>query len=1085
MHRYLLLILITAALIVGLAIPALAEMKTNYSSQGNNVGAMIGTGYGGPIWGQSQFPRGSGNFFGTHSDSKWNVDSDDTRINWGVNVARDSDGDGVSDDTVYNQHRGAHIYGCNSALESLEQLQQLYDSGNNMFEAASRLEVNRVYSSLDKVDLADWPPEFREGRSASGDPILKGAETICIRFGDAFHEIGAASGVSMEYQFYFLNYGESNNMVYGHVFIRNMSEYLKWNPVSSFRNRLSATPDGQTWHGWQLHFAMTRMRIGGSDEGWMFYSPKGIMGLADKNNHEDSFVGGTPAMIAHIMLRPPSFKGQTMELSNACAHGWSSEYGFGGSKDMLEGGINPGKSYIYGLGESFGTPYYPDLISPWTEEQAYGYPGVQKPGDMRYDQWMWGDRNENNTYTFWSEINDFAPRDTASADFALMFVMPPAGEWVMPKSVLTEVDNQEVQDHFEPVLDYANVAELVYGGGHILPETQSSPPMTIIPGDRSVSITWNDINFQTPDAYYGFLQDHPELDPQGRYVEYDMEGYRLYRSFVGPSDSHSELIFECSKSTNDLSFYYVDSYADDQPLYRLANGKKVWYALVPYDKNYDTTTGDEYSLPELTSGKVWNRPGQNLYTVIPRSDASNYNPAGVSEGGITFVPHSSTEVTPGTSAELAGDGSGKLTEPPVYMAPAVNNMRVVPVNSEKIMQDKTVTLLCHDVDWWYGGCNRSAGTSMLKIVDGSLEGMEAGPLKGAGASDQTLYLNGPMEDDGISYAVEATFQKLDSNRFYKKLYYDIDTGGYTGASVRPKQGGCGGRSVGGNPGAASYCRAGVYTVTWVDAGDGNLTVEISESLHGRQVPYTEYLDDLDATGWGFWTDNSGGFFNYYFNYFRRRTPVADREKTQDQYLASDRTDDFCLWVNGLPWYVSGLTSMPTPGTVWTITNCYGSWNDDMTLFTQIPDMPWVGDRWTININGMSQDVEDADMSLISVVPNPYLASSFLDLSPNSRRIEFVNLPDQCTVRIYSLGGNLVNVLNHIGVNRHGWGNYQDFDRLDTSSQPRELTGYDNHGGTEAWNLRNRFGQTVASGLYFYVVTDSRGKTHTGKFYIVN
>ena len=85
----------------------------------------------------------------------------------------------------------------------------------------------------------------------------------------------------------------------------------------------------------------------------------------------------------------------------------------------------------------------------------------------------------------------------------------------------------------------------------------------------------------------------------------------------------------------------------------------------------------------------------------------------------------------------------------------------------------------------------------------------------------------------------------------------------------------------------------------------------------------------------------------------------------------------------------------------------------------------------------------------------------------------------------ALGGVLVNVLNHIGANRNGWGNYTDWDQLDLQSQPKQYQGWDNHGGTEPWNLRNRFGQMVASGLYFYHVTDSRGKTYTGKFYVIN
>ena len=119
------------------------------------------------------------------------------------------------------------------------------------------------------------------------------------------------------------------------------------------------------------------------------------------------------------------------------------------------------------------------------------------------------------------------------------------------------------------------------------------------------------------------------------------------------------------------------------------------------------------------------------------------------------------------------------------------------------------------------------------------------------------------------------------------------------------------------------------------------------------------------------------------------------------------------------------------------------------------------------------------------MPNPYIASSILDQSGGGRRIDFVNLPDKCTIRIYSLGGNLVNVLNHIGASRTGWGNFVDVDAIQPDNSPFTFTGYDNHGGTEPWNMQNRFGQTVASGLYFFHVTDARGETHTGKFYIVN
>ena len=177
--------------------------------------------------------------------------------------------------------------------------------------------------------------------------------------------------------------------------------------------------------------------------------------------------------------------------------------------------------------------------------------------------------------------------------------------------------------------------------------------------------------------------------------------------------------------------------------------------------------------------------------------------------------------------------------------------------------------------------------------------------------------------------------------------------------------------------------------------------------------------------------------------------------------------------------------MPSPGTVFTVTNAFGTWNADSTRFTQYPDPPFPGDRWKVEIKASSLKEEDIELSKIRVVPNPYIASSVLDQSSSNRRIDFVNLPDRCTIRIYTLSGNLINVLNHIGSSRTGWGNFIDVDNLQPNNEPFSFTGFDNHSGTEPWNMKNRFGQTVASGLYFYHVTDPGGMTHTGKFYIVN
>lgn len=83
---------------------------------------------------------------------------------------------------------------------------------------------------------------------------------------------------------------------------------------------------------------------------------------------------------------------------------------------------------------------------------------------------------------------------------------------------------------------------------------------------------------------------------------------------------------------------------------------------------------------------------------------------------------------------------------------------------------------------------------------------------------------------------------------------------------------------------------------------------------------------------------------------------------------------------------------------------------------------------------------------IIVVPNPYVVVN--DIEPTNklpgqnrgeRRIYFENLPSECTIRIYTLAGELVQTIYH------------------SSSLEN---------GREFWNLLNRDGFSVAYGIYF-------------------
>ena len=101
---------------------------------------------------------------------------------------------------------------------------------------------------------------------------------------------------------------------------------------------------------------------------------------------------------------------------------------------------------------------------------------------------------------------------------------------------------------------------------------------------------------------------------------------------------------------------------------------------------------------------------------------------------------------------------------------------------------------------------------------------------------------------------------------------------------------------------------------------------------------------------------------------------------------------------------------------------------------------------------------DSMLQRIHTVPDPYYVTNALEISPNIKVLKFVHLPARCIIRIYSTSAILVRVLTH--------------------DDPAG-------GSEEAWNLRNRNNQFVASGVYFYHVEAPDGKTKIGRFTVVN
>jgi len=118
----------------------------------------------------------------------------------------------------------------------------------------------------------------------------------------------------------------------------------------------------------------------------------------------------------------------------------------------------------------------------------------------------------------------------------------------------------------------------------------------------------------------------------------------------------------------------------------------------------------------------------------------------------------------------------------------------------------------------------------------------------------------------------------------------------------------------------------------------------------------------------------------------------------------------------------------------------------------------------------------------TVFPNPYRVEARWDRGRLVRDhyLWFANLPERCTLRIYTLAGDLLFEQEFDGSTYRGEGARGIYDPSTSLGKPTLP------GTMYGWNLITRKGQAIASGLYLYSVEDhTRGNKYTvGKFLVV-
>jgi hypothetical protein len=110
--------------------------------------------------------------------------------------------------------------------------------------------------------------------------------------------------------------------------------------------------------------------------------------------------------------------------------------------------------------------------------------------------------------------------------------------------------------------------------------------------------------------------------------------------------------------------------------------------------------------------------------------------------------------------------------------------------------------------------------------------------------------------------------------------------------------------------------------------------------------------------------------------------------------------------------------------------------------------------------------QSLDLSRVAVVPHPYRAVEAWNPA-GGHEVHFINLPAQARIRIFTVAGDLVQDIQHSVIDpsvdpSHPWDQLRDF---------------------EAWDLKNRSGRDVASGIYIYRV-EAGTFTHQSRFIVI-
>ncbi|MBK8945181.1 MAG: hypothetical protein IPM32_07910 [Ignavibacteriae bacterium] len=532
-------------------------------------------------------------------------------------------------------------------------------------------------------------------------------------------------------------------------------------------------------------------------------------------------------------------------------------------------------------------------------------------------------------------------------------------------------------DDYEELIKYTDVAKNAVEVNFNLPKPPTRPQLSASEGDFKTSLYWNDESELSFDEFSG----------------YDFEGYRLYRSndkginwkLIADFDQINSI----GKNTG-LQYNYIDS--------TIVNGFEYWYSITAYDQGNDVVESLESpignTLDAINTVSVTPRSEAIGRQVVAINDITNLNTGNTNYELNAFVidnDNLQNNEYKTTFNFIPRIEKGDLTTNISISITDSNDTKPykysIAFTSSNTFDLRNVTLN-EDIRTGY---NYPAGGRVLNI---SGDGLRISMLDNS--TTESKYLPEDGDVITINYAMNVTRNNVE--KLIKNRPHNLNQTQTTPDGVSLKL----------NP---------PNSIKSVSRIGGNDNIELTFVVeYPDSVLDKIYVISIDGSG-----TKSGN--NYVLISVSGTQILSDTLFNEDNFNFDGITGTITF--DGLP-----------------------SNNNKFSVETIKPILPNIKDSFSFRVKGSEVDTKiiEENISKIRVVPNPYVASSLYEIEYGElrkeplRQIQFINLPQECTIYIFTVDADLVKTINHNAPN-----------------------------GTEVWDLRSEGGREIAAGIYLYVV----------------